>query len=157
MASSESQRQMVVPEISATMPRETTSEAMSGTCRRDSGTPRRPGSSQAIALTATITSGGKDRGSTSPGTLFEAGQAIFEEPFSPLRHNLSTGVEASCDLVIVQTLGGHEHDLGSHYLSIRQRISTGSSFELSTLCRIEAEDIRALPGHRDPLLGETIR
>ena len=37
MASSESQRQIVVPEISATTPRVTTSLAISATCRRGSG------------------------------------------------------------------------------------------------------------------------
>jgi hypothetical protein len=59
MASSESQRQIVLPEISATRPRFTTSLAISGTCSRDNGTPRREGSSQARAFAAITTSGGK--------------------------------------------------------------------------------------------------
>ena len=76
MASSDSHRQMVVPEISAAMPRETTSAEMSGTCRRDKGTPRRLGSSQASAFTDTTTSGGKDRRSATSRAFFEAGKAL---------------------------------------------------------------------------------
>lgn len=57
MASADSQRQRVAPEISATILRERTSAAMSGTCRRACGIPRRDGSSQARALTAATTSG----------------------------------------------------------------------------------------------------
>ena len=123
MASSESHRQIVVPEISATMPRVVTSLAMSGTCSRDSGTPNREGSSQANALTATTTSGGKDRGSTAPGALFEPGETLLEEPLTPLRDDLASGVQPPGDLVVVESLGGHEHDLGSDHFSIRQRIS----------------------------------
>jgi hypothetical protein len=128
MASSDSQRQMVVPDISATMPRVVTSVAMSGTCRRLSGTPRREGSSQAMALTATMTSGGKDRGSAASGAFIQAGQAVLEEAFAPLRDDLPAGVESGGDLVVVQPFGSHEHDLGSHDVSIRQRIFAGSSF-----------------------------
>ncbi len=53
MASSDSQRQTVVPETSASIPRVTTSLTMSGTYSRESGTPRRFGSSQVIAFTVT--------------------------------------------------------------------------------------------------------
>lgn len=42
MASSDSDRQIVVPEISGTMPRERTSAAMSGTCRRGARLGRTP-------------------------------------------------------------------------------------------------------------------
>src|SRR5579863_4567863 len=133
MASSDSQRQMVVPEMSATMPRAATSVAMSGMCRRDSGTPSRDGNSQARALTATTTSGGKDRGSTAPGALLQAGQALLEEALAPLRHDLAAGVQPQRDLVVVVAIGGHEHDLGPHHISIRQRIPTGSRFELPAL------------------------
>ena len=104
MASSDSQRQIVAPEMSATMPR----LRGLGRCRareeRLSGTPRRHGSSQARALTATTTSGGKDRGSASPGPLFEAGQALLEEAFAPFRHDLPAGVKAGGDLVVAESL-----------------------------------------------------
>ncbi len=84
MASSDSHRQMVVPEMSATIPRVTASAARSGTWKRDSGTPSREGSSQASALTATTTSGGKDRRSAASRALLEARQAVLEEAFAPL-------------------------------------------------------------------------
>src|SRR5438270_6468466 len=129
MASADSHRQMVVPEISATIPREQTSAAMSGTCRRASGTPRRDGSSQASALTATTTSGGEGRGPTAPGTLLQAGETLLEEALAPLRHDLPAHVQPCRDLVVVQAGGGHEHDLGAHHVPIRQRIATGSLFQ----------------------------
>jgi len=59
--------------------------------------PSRPGSSQASALTATTTSGGKDRGSSSSGALFEARKALFEEAFAPLRDDLPSGSEPTPD------------------------------------------------------------
>ncbi len=150
MASSDSHRQMVVPEISATMPRERTSAAMSATCRRDRGTSRREGSSQARALTATTTSGGKDRWSAASGALLQAGEPLLEEPLAPLRDDLAPGVQTSGDLVVVQALGGHEHDLGSDHVPVRQRIATGSSFELSALIRGEVEDVWLFLGMGTP-------
>lgn len=97
MASSDSQRQMVVPEMSATIPRLTTSAAMSGTCSRDSGTPSREGSSQASALTATTTSGGKAGGPATPGALLQPGDAVLEEALTPLGDDLAAGVQAGGD------------------------------------------------------------
>src|SRR6266498_5514434 len=64
--------------------RVSTSARMSGTNRRDSGRPRRLGSSQAIALTSMATSGGKDGGSSSPGAFLQPGETIAEEAFAPL-------------------------------------------------------------------------
>jgi hypothetical protein len=68
-ASSLSQRQIVVPESDATRPRRITSARMSGTWSRARGRPRRAGSSQAIAFTATTSSGGKTRPAAGPGAL----------------------------------------------------------------------------------------
>src|SRR5215208_3098221 len=64
MASSESHRQTVAPEISATMPRSTTSRATSSVLQRLKGTPLSNGSSQAMAFTSILTEGGKGRGPT---------------------------------------------------------------------------------------------
>ena len=119
MASSESQRQIVAPEISATMPRSITSARISGTYSRLSGTQRRLGSSQAKDLTATTTSGGKDPGTTAAGTLLEAGKALFVEAFSPLRDDHPVGVEPCRDLVVVEPLSGHKYDLGPDNIPIR--------------------------------------
>src|SRR5580698_5556188 len=111
MASSESQRQIVLPEISATMPRSIATSLRSGTWSRLSGTPSRLGSSQASDFTATTTSGGENWRSAAPRTLLEPNKALFEEAFSPLRDDHPVGVEARCDLLIVEALGGHEDDL----------------------------------------------
>ncbi|MFZ0215788.1 MAG: hypothetical protein WAM30_07565 [Candidatus Dormiibacterota bacterium] len=119
ITSSFSQRQMVAPEMLATSPRLTTSDWMSVTWRRDKGKPNRLGSSQAIALTATTTSGGKNRGPPGPRALLEAGEAFFEEAFAPLGHDLESQVEAAADGLGLQPGSSHEHDLGSDNLSIR--------------------------------------
>src|SRR5271166_259375 len=105
IASAESQRQMVVPEIEATMPCSMAVRARSGQCQRASGTPAVEGSSQASALTATTTSGGKTRGSSSPGLIGQSGQALVVEAFAPLGHHLPRGVQAGGDLVVAQSFG----------------------------------------------------
>ena len=59
MASSESHRQTVLPEILATRPCSITSRATSAALQRLKGTPLLAGSSQASAFTSTLTEGGK--------------------------------------------------------------------------------------------------
>jgi hypothetical protein len=51
-------------------------------------------------------SGGKNPGPTRAGALVQPGQSLFEEALSPHAHNFATGVKASGDLIIGQTLGG---------------------------------------------------
>jgi hypothetical protein len=78
MASWASQRQMVDPEMDATIPRPITSLAMSETKRRERGTSRVLGSSQARAFTAITTRGGKP-------SAFLAGESTkLEEQIAPL-------------------------------------------------------------------------
>ncbi len=101
IASVASQRQIVVPEISATRPRAMTSVRMSGTNSRDSGRPSRLGSSQAIALTWMATSGGKGRGSSAAGTFLQAGQPLGGKALAPLGDDLPAGVQPRGDLVVV--------------------------------------------------------
>jgi len=55
MASCDSQRQTVTPEICSQMPRSTASRASSEEDQRDSGTPLETGSSHAIAITSART------------------------------------------------------------------------------------------------------
>ena len=62
IASALSQRQIVVPEIEAVMPDSTAARTRSGHCQRASGVSVFAGSSQASALMATTTSGGKTEG-----------------------------------------------------------------------------------------------
>src|SRR6476620_11644976 len=121
IASALSQRQIVVPEIEAVMPCSTAARARSGHCQRASGwgLSAFTGSSQASALMATTTSGGKTRGPSSPRQIGQAGQALVVETFAPLGDDLPRCVQACGDLVVAQAVGGVEHDLGTHNFGIR--------------------------------------
>ena len=150
MASSDSHRQIVVPEISATIPRPTTSAPMSGTCkpRQRHAQPRRQFAGQGLDGDDHLR--GERPGVDRLGAFLEPGQAVLEEPFAPLRHDLPAGVEPGGDLVVVETVGGHEHDLGPHHISIRQRISAGSCLQFAALLGGQLHHVRALPRHRLP-------
>jgi len=63
---------MVVSLTAATRPEPRTCEPSSDGLQRDSGTPKVAGSSQAIALTRTTSSGGKDPGATGSVAILEA-------------------------------------------------------------------------------------
>jgi hypothetical protein len=73
-----------------------------------------------------VTRAGKDRWPTAARALLQTGQALLEEPLAPLRHDLSSGIEPSGDLVDGPR-SGHQRDLGPHHIAIRQRISTGGA------------------------------
>src|ERR1700730_11564318 len=122
MASLSSHRQIVAPEIDATMPRRITSALMSGTKSRDSGRSSLDGRSQAIALTSIAACGGKNRRSSVAGKFLEAGQPLLEEALSPQRDHLPAGIKAPGDLVVAKSLGCQQDDPGSDHISIRQRI-----------------------------------
>jgi hypothetical protein len=66
-----------------------------------------------------MTSGGKNRRSTAPGTFFEPGETLFEEAFAPLGHNLATEIQPRGDLIVAQPAGSEEDHLGSNHISIR--------------------------------------
>jgi hypothetical protein len=110
---------MVVSEIEATMPCSMAARARSGACQRESGTPLVAGSSHAIALIDTTTSGGKSRGPSGSRSLQEAGQALPVASFAPFGDDLARGVQTSGDLVVGQPLGGQQHDLGSYHIAVR--------------------------------------
>jgi len=110
---------MVVSEIEATIPCSMAARARSGACQRESGTPLVAGSSHAIALIVTITSGGKSRGPPASRSLQEASQALLVETFAPFGDDLARDVQTSGDLVVGQTLGGQQHDLGSCHIAVR--------------------------------------
>ncbi len=118
MASSDNHCQIVVPEMLATKPRLMTSARMSGTCSRDRGKPSWEGSSQALALTAT-TSSGENSAPASAIALFESFEAFLEEALAPFADDLATGVQALGDLVVAETLGGEEEEAGSKNIAIR--------------------------------------
>ena len=72
MASSESHRQRVVPEMCPTRPRAITSRATSSVLQRLKGTPEVAGSSQAMDFTSILTSGGKARGPARTRSIFQS-------------------------------------------------------------------------------------
>lgn len=78
MASSDNQRQTVVSAMVATKPRATAARQISLRVSCERGSPCSAGSSQASALIAITTSGGKDRGPAAAGALLQTGQALLE-------------------------------------------------------------------------------
>src|SRR5215210_1076282 len=119
MASSQSHRQTVAPEISATRPRSTTSRAISSALQRLKGTPLLAGSSQAMAFTSTLTEGGKGRGPARAGPIFQSGQTFLVKALAPLRDRLGCGVQPLGYLLVGDFLGGQEDDPGAHHLPVR--------------------------------------
>ena len=82
-----------------------------------------------MALTSTTTSGGENPRPSLPGALLEPGQTFFKEPLPPLGDDLAASVQAQRDLVVVEALGGHQHDLGPDHVPIRQRIAPRLSLQ----------------------------
>jgi hypothetical protein len=119
MASWLSQRQIVVPLISATKPYAKTARRSAVRDHRESGTPQRCGNSHASAFTATTTPGGKAGWAPAAGLLGEPREAPEAEALAPLADDLSRGVEASRDGVIGHPRGRQEHDLRADHVSIR--------------------------------------
>ena len=152
MASSDSHCQMVEPEMLATRPRLMTSAWMSGTWRRESGSPSCAGSSHAIALTAMSNSGEKPA-PAGPVALLQALQALLEEPFAPFADDLAAGVEALGDLVVAQAAGSEKHQVGAEHIAIRQRIFSSSCFQDATFITTRGDLVGARPRHTRTLLG----
>ena len=92
MASSCSQRHTVLLLMQATKPVDWACCATSATLSRDSDKPKVAGSSQASALTSTVSSGGKGPRASRAGPLFEARQSFLEEALAPLANHLAPGV-----------------------------------------------------------------
>lgn len=150
MASAESQRQMVVPETSATTPCSMAVWRISSTDKREKGTPRVEGSSQAKALISTLTLGGKNRRSAPAREFLQPGQAVLEEALTPLTDHLPPHEEAVGDLVVAQAFGRHEDDPSAHHIPIRQRILRRPLLQDPSFFPAEFNDIRASSGHGTP-------
>ena len=105
------------------------------------------GSSQAKALTCTISSGGKRPGATRSGAFFQPGQSLFEKALAPLADDFPAGVQAAGDLVIRPTFGRMENHLGAEHLKIWRRISGCSALQLLPFDCREFDFIRALSRH----------
>src|SRR5450756_2297688 len=115
--------------ISATMPCSVTSRHTSEVLKRDSGTPRVRGNSQAKAFTATTTAGGEKRGATAPRSIPEPGEPLLKETLAPFAHHLARHVQPAGDLLVGQPLGSHQHNLGSNHFAIRRRALPGLRLE----------------------------
>src|ERR671912_610381 len=118
MASSESHRQMVLPEICATTPRAITSRATSSVLQRLKGTQEVAGSSQAMALTSILTSGGKARGPARTRSIFQPLQTLLVESLAPLPDHLRAGVQPGGYLLVGDFFGGQNDDPGANHLPI---------------------------------------
>ena len=110
--------------VLATNPHLITSAWMSGTWRRDRGKPICPGSTQAIVLTATTSSGGGDRPAARAFALCQAGKAPLEEAIALLADELAAGVESLGNLVVAQATSSQEDHMSPEHIPIRQGIST---------------------------------
>jgi len=150
IASSCSQRQMVLPLMLATRPERCACSAMSLELNRDSGKPRFAGISQASALISTTSSGGKSPGASRAGSLLEPRYSISVEALAPLADDLAARIQAHRDLIVVHALGGHQDHLGPNYLEVRQRISTGAPAQLLRLGARQRNTERAISRHHAP-------
>src|SRR5229473_43599 len=130
MASSLSHLHIVVSLTVAERPERRTCEPSSARLHRDSGSPSLAGSSQAMALTRTTSSGGKDPGASGSWAVIETPEALLEEALSPHADDLPSCGEVVCDSVIGEALVSQQDHLGADDLIIRQRISVGSPDQL---------------------------
>src|SRR3990172_279590 len=115
MASSSSQRQMVLPLICATRPRALTSRTKSWRLNRESGKPVARGNAQASALTRTTTAGGKNGRAPGPGFILQTGQPFLEEAFAPFADYLARDRKTGGNLVMGLALSGQEDHFGADY------------------------------------------
>ena len=101
------------------MPLAMTSWRNSENDHRAKGKPRRLGSSQASALTSTMTLGGKARRSPAAWLLLKPGQSFGVKAPPPLADDLARRVETSGYDVISQALACQEYNLGPDDITIR--------------------------------------
>ena len=113
-ASCPSQRHNVVPLIFATRPLAIASWRSSATDHRARGRPRREGNSQATALIATTTLGGKAGWPPAARPLVQAWKSLGIEAMPPLTDDLARHAQACGDAVVAEPLARQEHDLGPH-------------------------------------------
>ena len=68
---------------------------------------------------ATRTLGGKARRAPSAGAFLQAPQTLSEEALAPLADDLPRGFQARRNGVVVEPLGGVQHDPGADDIPIR--------------------------------------
>jgi hypothetical protein len=138
---------MVVPEICPTMPRAITSRATSSVLQRLKGTPEVAGSSQAMAFTSILTSGGKARGPARTRSIFQSRDALLVESFAPLPDHLRAGVQPGGYLLVGDFLGGQKNDPGANHLPIGTGVRACPLLQDGALLFGRLDAKRALGGH----------
>jgi hypothetical protein len=109
---------MVVPEICPTTPRAITSLATSWVLQRLKGTPEVAASSQAMAFTSILVSGGKARGPARTRSIFEPLQTLLVESLAPFPDHLMAGVQPGGYLLVGDLFGGQKNDPGANHLPV---------------------------------------
>src|SRR6266516_1294768 len=122
MASSLSHRHTVLSLMVATMPLVCAWRTISAVLRRERGKPNVAGSSQAMALIWTTTSGGKNRGAARAWSLLQAGQTLVGEALMPETDDVAAHRKECSDFVIGPTLRCQENHSGAKDDKIWQRI-----------------------------------
>src|SRR5436305_55302 len=113
---------MVLPLIDATNPVRWVSAANSLMLQRASGRPVRAGSSQARALTVTMTSGGKSPGPPRACLILQPRKAFVKKALSPERHDFAARPQAAGDRVIRSAFGREQNHLRAEHLEVRARV-----------------------------------
>src|SRR6266498_5971405 len=151
MASSLSHLQMVVLLRVAMRPERRTCEPSSARLHRESGSPSFAGSSQAMALTRTTSSGGEDPGPSGAWAVIETTEALLKEAFTPHADDFTSCGEVVCDVLIGEALVSQEDHLGANDLIIRQRIFVSSPRQLLDLLSGQQNSKWAGSWHSYPL------
>src|SRR5215210_2573899 len=153
MASSESHRQTVLPEIQATRPRSIASRATSPALQRLRGTPLVAGNSQARALTSILASGGKVRRSAGARSVLQSAQPLLVKALAPLTGRLGAGVKPLGDLLVGGPFGGQQHYSGAYHLPVGSGVGACSFVEDGALLFGRLDAVRTLGGHPFSILG----
>jgi hypothetical protein len=77
------------------------------------------GRSQAIRFTSTMTLGGKAGWTPAARLLLKAREAVLEEAMPPLADDLAGRVQPGANLVVAETNGREQHNLGANNIPIR--------------------------------------
>jgi hypothetical protein len=101
------------------MPLATASWRNSATDQRDKGRPRRAGNSQANALIATATLGGKAGWAPASRFIVKTSEPADIEAPPPLTDDLAWHIEAGSDAVVAKPLARQEDDFSPHNVTMR--------------------------------------
>jgi hypothetical protein len=136
------------------MPLAIASWRSSATDQRDNGKPRRHGNSQANALIATATLGGKTGRSPATRLFVKARKPLDIEAPTPLADDLAWHAEAGCDAIVTMPLARQQNDLRPHNLPVRQRVVPRPRRQVGSLSIGEDNHVGTLPWHGGILVAE---